>query len=461
MTRAQWQVLTTVSAGTALLLLDVTVVNVALPAIAGDLDADFAQVQWVIDAYALTLATTLLTAGVLADRLGRRRVFVWGLLAFVATSVVCALAPDATTLDLARGAQGIGAAAMFATSLPLLADAFGPERRGFALAVWGAVTGAALALGPVVGGLLVDGPGWRWVFWLNVPVGLLLVRATLRVVAESRDPRPRRPDLPGMVLFGAAAFALTLGLVRAHADGWGAPTVVGALLAAGALAVLFVLVERRHPDPMLPPALFRVPAFTGTLVVAFAQSLALYPLFLYLAIYLQDVLGHGPTGTGLRLLPLTLVLFAVAPLSGRLTGRLPLRVPLVAGLLLIALAQLLLRAVEPGSGWEVLLPGLVVGGLAIGVISPALAAAMVAVLPPERAGLASGVTNTFRQLGIATGIAALGVLFSDRVAGAPDPATGVVDGLDAIFLAATVVALAGAALAWPLLRGLRVSAASA
>lgn len=489
MTRAQWLTLLTVSAGTALLLLDVTVVNVALPAIQADLDASFSQLQWVIDAYALTLATALLTAGALADRHGRRRVFTTGLAIFTAASVVCAVAGDATVLDLARAGQGVGGAAMFASSLALLAHEFQDGHRGFALAVWGAVTGAALALGPVIGGLLVDALGWRSVFWLNLPVGALLIWATLRLVGESRDTAPRRLDVPGMVLFGGAAFLGTLGLIRAHADGWGSATVLGALLAAAVLLAAFVLVERRTADPMLPPALFRIPAFTGTAVVAFAQSVALYPLFLYLAIYLQAVLGHSPTGTGLRLLPLTVVLFVVAPFSGRLTSRLPLRVPLVAGLLLIATALLLMRGVTPRSDWTALLPGLLVGGLAIGTISPALAAAMVGVLPVERAGLASGINNTFRQLGIATGIAALGVLFSARVNDAVEalPAgeglgrlaaegrladlrtaagvradevvtaagVGVVDGLDAIFLASAAVAIVGAAIAWPLLGGLR------
>lgn len=489
MTRSQWLTLLTVSAGTALLLLDVTVVNVALPAIGEDLDASFSQLQWVIDAYALTLATALLTAGALADRHGRRRLFTGGLALFTAASGVCALAGDATVLDVARAVQGLGGAAMFSSSLALLAHEFQDGHRGFALVVWGAVTGAALAVGPVVGGLLVDGLGWRWVFWLNLPVGALLIWATTRLVAESRDPEPRRLDVPGMVLFGGAAFLATLGLIRAHADGWGSATVAGSLAASVVLLLVFVAVERRSADPMLPPALFAIPAFTGTAVVAFAQSVALYPLFLYLAVYFQQVLQHSPTGTGLRLLPMTVVLFLVAPLSGRLTARLPLRVPLVAGLLLIAAGLLLMRGVTPEDDWLRLLPGFVVGGIAIGTISPALAAAMVGVLPVERAGLASGINNTFRQLGIAAGIAALGVLFSARVSDAVEAApggdglgglaaegrlaelraaagpragevanaagVGVVDGLNAIFLASALVALVGAAVAWPLLGGLR------
>jgi predicted MFS family arabinose efflux permease len=235
----------------------------------------------------------------------------------------------------------------------------------------------------------------------------------------------------------------------------GSAPIAGGLAAAALLLAAFVAVERRAPAPMLAPALFRIPAFTGTALVAFAQSLALYPLFLFLAIYLQDVLGYTPLETGLRLLPITLVLFAVAPLSGRYTARVALRVPLVAGLVLIAAGLLLMAGLEPADDWERLLPGFVVGGIAIGVISPALAAAMVGVLSVERSGLASGVNNTFRQLGIAVGIAAFGAVFEHHAAGAGR--AGAVDGLNAIFVVAALCALAAAAAACPLLRGLRVS----
>lgn len=456
MTRERWITLVVVSSATAMLLLDVTVVNVALPVIAADLDASFDEVQWVIDAYALTLAATLLSAGALADRLGRRRVFAVGLALFTAFSALCGAATSGMFLDVARGLQGVGAAAMFAASLAILAHEFQGRERGFALGVWGAVTGAALALGPLVGGVLVDASNWRWVFLVNLPVGAALLWATLRRLPESRDATPRGLDAGGLVTFGAAAFLMTFGLIRGNVDGWGSATVVGSLFAAVALLAAFVEIERRGVSPMLPPTLFRIPAFTGTAIVAFAQSFALYPLFLFLAIYLQGILGYSPTGTGLRLLPLTLVLLAVAPLSGRLTSRIELRVPLVAGLVLIACGLLLMRGPDPAAGWTDLLPGFVVVGFAIGVLSPALAAAMVGVLPHERGGLASGVNNTFRQLGIAVGIAALGAIFQRHVGlGAPTSATAVVDALDAILLVAAAVALAGAALAWPLLGALR------
>ncbi len=455
MTRERWITLLVVSAATAMLLLDVTVVNVALPAIRADLDASFAEMQWVIDAYALTLAATLLSAGALADRIGRRTIFAWGLAIFTACSALCAAASSPVFLDLARAAQGVGAAAMFAASLALLANEFQDKERGFALGVWGGVTGAALAIGPLVGGVLTDELSWRWIFLVNLPIGGLLLWLTLRRLPESREDQAQPLDLAGMTTFGAACFLATYGLIRGNEDGWGSLPIAGSLIAAAVLLATFVAIERRTKAPMLPLSLFRIPAFTGTAVVAFAQSVALYPLLLFVAIYFQVGLGLSPTETGLRILPLTLVLVVVAPISGRLTNRLPLRVPLTAGLVLIGIGLLLMRAVDAESEWTTLLPGLLVGGLAIGVISPALAAAMVSVLPVERSGLASGINNTFRQLGIAIGIAALGAIFEHQANHESSLQAGIVAGLDSVLAVASAVAFVGAALAWPLLGGQR------
>ena len=451
MTRERWITLLVVSAATAMLLLDVTVVNVALPAIRADLGASFGEMQWVIDAYALTLAATLLSAGALADRIGRRAVFAWGLALFTACSALCAAAGSPVFLDLARAAQGVGAAAMFASSLALLANEFQDKERGFALGVWGGVTGAALAIGPLVGGVLTDELDWRWIFLVNLPIGGLLLWLTLRELPESREDQAQPLDLAGMATFGAACFLATYGLIRGNEDGWSSLPIVVSLLGAAVLLATFVAVEHRSRAPMLPLSLFGIPAFTGTAVVAFAQSVALYPLLLFVAIYFQVGLGLSPTETGLRILPLTLVLVVVAPISGRLTNRLPLRVPLTAGLVLIGIGLLLMRAVDVDSEWTTLLPGLLVGGLAIGIISPALAAAMVSVLPVERSGLASGINNTFRQLGIAMGIAGLGAIFEHQASEELGLRAGIIAGLDSVLAVAAVVALVGAALAWPLL----------
>lgn len=440
-----------------MLLLDVTVVNVALPVIGIDLDASFAEIQWVIDAYALMLAATLLSAGVLADRIGRRRIFAAGLALFTASSALCAAATSPLFLDLARGAQGIGGGAMFASSLAILAEEFQGAERGFALGIWGGVTGAALALGPLVGGVLTDELDWRWIFLVNLPLGALLIWLTVRFLPESREARPQPLDLAGLASFGATCFLATYALIRGNEEGWGSPAIIASLLGAVALLAVFIAVEHRGKAPMLPLSLFRIPAFTGTALVAFAQSVALYPLLLFVAIYFQLALGFTPTETGLRILPLTLVLVVVAPVSGRLTGRLPLRIPLITGLVLIAIGLLLMRKVDSNSEWTALLPGLLVGGMAIGVISPALAAAMVSVLPVERSGVASGINNTFRQLGIAIGIAGLGAIFEHQVNDSAGLREGIVAGLDAVLLVAAAVALAAAAIAWPLLGAQRSS----
>jgi MFS family permease len=340
---------------------------------------------------------------------------------------------------------------MFAASLALLANEFQDKERGFALGVWGGVTGAALAIGPLVGGVLTDELDWRWIFLVNLPIGGLLLWLTLRRLPESREEQAQPLDLAGMVTFGSACFLATYGLIRGNEDGWSSLPITGSLLSAAALLAAFVAIERRSEAPMLPLSLFGIPAFTGTAVVAFAQSVALYPLLLFVAIYFQVGLGLSPTETGLRILPLTLVLVVVAPISGRLTNRLPLRVPLTTGLVLIGIGLLLMRAVDAHSEWTTLLPGLLVGGLAIGVISPALAAAMVSVLPVERSGLASGINNTFRQLGIAMGIAGLGAIFEHQASETPGLRTGIVAGLDSVLAVAAVVAFIGAVLAWPLL----------
>ncbi|MBN8870756.1 MAG: MFS transporter [Solirubrobacterales bacterium] len=455
MTRTRWITLTVVAAATAMLLLDVTIVYVALPAIQQDLGAGFGEMQWVIDAYTVTLAASLLGAGTLADRYGRARIFALGLLVFTACSAICGLADSAVALNLARGAQGIGAAAMFAASLAILANEFQGRERGFALGIWGAVTGASLAIGPLLGGLLVDGLGWRWIFLINLPIGLLLTGLTLKVLPDSAKRNPRPADPIGISLFAAASLLFVFGLIRGNEDGWASPPIVASLAAAVILFAAFVAFERHSRAPMLDFALFRIRAFSGTALIAFSQSVAIYPLLLFLAIYFQAALGMTPTETGLRLMPMTVAIFVVAPISGKLTSRLPLRVPLGLGLLLLGLGLLLMRGVDATDAWTALLPGMAVGGIAIGMISPALAAAMVSVLPVEESGLSSGINNTFRQLGIAFGVAGLGAIFDYRP-GISSPEQ-IVSGLHSVALVAAVIAIGAAVVGWLMLGGHRAT----
>ncbi len=298
MTR-KWWTLGAVCVATFMLLLDITVVNTALPAIQSDLGGSFTDLQWIIDAYALSLAALVLTAGSLADRLGRRRVFAVGLGIFSVASLLCALAPDPTFLNVARGLQGIGGAVMFAVSLALVAQEFpsGPER-GMAMGIYGGTIGIAVAVGPLVGGLLTDGLGWQSVFLINVPIGIAAIAVTYWKLAESRDPNATRIDWGGLLTFSAALFLLVLALVRGNEEGWSSTLIVGLLGLAGVLLAAFVAIERRVSEPMLPLSLFRRRAFTVVQLAAFAVSGSMFALFLYLTLYLQSFLGLSPVEAG-------------------------------------------------------------------------------------------------------------------------------------------------------------------
>ncbi|MBA2504661.1 MAG: MFS transporter, partial [Thermoleophilaceae bacterium] len=407
--------LLTVCLATFMLLIDITVVNVALPDIQADLDSSFADLQWVVDAYALTLAALLLTAGSLADLFGRRRIFVTGLLLFILASLLCGLAHTPTLLNVARAGQGIGGAGMFATSLAILASAFEGQERAKAIGIWGATIGFSVAMGPLVGGVLTEGLGWEWIFFVNIPVGLGTAWLALRHVEETRNPAQTRVDWGGLVTFSGALFLLVFALIQANDHGWGSADIVARFAGAALLLAAFVVIERRVEQPMLDLTLFRKPSFTGAAIAAFALSASMFAMFLYLTLYMQNVLGYGPLEAGLRFLPLSLLSFVVAPVVGNLTAKVPVRIFLGAGLLMVAFGLLLMRGIEVGSGWTTLLAGFMVAGAGIGMTNPAIATAAVGVVEPARSGMASGINTTFRQVGIATGIAALGALFESRV----------------------------------------------
>jgi EmrB/QacA subfamily drug resistance transporter len=411
----KWWTLLAVCVATFMLLVDVTIVNVALPSIQRDLHASLTSLQWVVDAYALTLAAVLLTAGTLADILGRKRVFAIGVGVFTLASLACGIAGSATFLNLARGVQGIGGAAMFATSLALIAQEFRGPERATAIAAWGSTVGLAVAVGPLVGGALTEGLSWSWIFFVNVPIGLFaLALAGLRM-AEFADPEGGRIDTAGLVTFSGGLFLLVFGLLRGNAEGWGSPLIVGTFAGAGALLVLFVLVERRQSRPMLDLSLFGKPAFAGVSLATLAIGAGMFAMFLYLSLYLQDVLGYSPLQAGLRFLPLSLLVFAVPLATRRLAGLVPPRFMLGGGLLLVSSGLLLMHGLDPSSGWTALLAGFLVAGVGIGLANPAIGSTALAVVEPARSGMASGISNTCRLGGVATGIAALGALFQNRV----------------------------------------------
>jgi EmrB/QacA subfamily drug resistance transporter len=411
----KWLPLVAVCLGAFMLLVDVTIVNVALPVMATDLSATLTDLQWVMDGYALVLAALLLGAGALADRTGRRRVYLTGLIVFAASSAACGLAPNATTLVAARAVQGLGAAAMFATTIALLGHAYQGRDRGIAFGVWGAVNGIAAATGPLLGGLLTQHLNWRAIFWVNLPVCVAAVLLTTLTVKESKSTNPTPLDLPGMATFTIAAGSLTYAVTRASTDGWTSHTTL-ALLALAAVALLaFVVVETLRRHPMLDLALFRRPAFTGVMLAGMLLSVAAFAAMPYVSLWTQSVLGLGPVKAALILLPMSATAFLAAFISGRFLHNLAPRWPIGIGLLLIGAGALWQGTIHPTSTASVVMPGLALAGLGVGAITPALSSAALSAVPPERAGMAGGAVNTFRQLGLALGIAAFGTMFKTHL----------------------------------------------
>jgi EmrB/QacA subfamily drug resistance transporter len=411
----KWWTLIAVCVAIFMLLLDITVVNVALPDIQRSLHSSFSDLQWVVNAYALTLAAFLLTSGSVADLLGRRRVFVTGLVVFTTSSAVCGLSTTPLMLNLARAVQGTGGAMMFATALALLAQAFHGKERGTAFGVFGAVTGGAVAIGPVLGGVITSGIGWEWIFFVNIPIGVIAVFIALTRVADSRDPNATGVDWPGLTTFSGSLFLLVYALVQGNEKGWGSTEIVSFLIGAAVLMALFLIVELRQRQPMLDLSLFRRPAFSGASIVAFTLSASFFAMFLYLTLYIQNVLGYTPLQAGLRFLPSTLLSFIVAPIAGRLSVRMPVRLLLGSGLVLIGIGLLTMTAIDAASSWTALIPGFLLAGAGVGLVNPPLASTAVGVVTAERSGMASGINSTFRQVGIATGIAGLGAVFQHSV----------------------------------------------
>jgi EmrB/QacA subfamily drug resistance transporter len=427
----KWWTLVAVCTGTFMLLLDVTIVNVALPDIQQALNSSFSDLQWIVDAYALTLAAFLLTAGSLADMYGRRLMYLIGLVVFTCASALCGFAASTLMLQLARALQGAGGAIMFAVSLALLADAFRGKDRGVAFGVWGAVTGLAVAIGPLLGGLLTTGLSWRWIFFVNAPIGIAAVVISVFKVAESRSPHASRPDWAGFLLFTVALSSLVYGLIESNQRSFTDGLVLGCFAAAAVLLLVFVVVELRSTSPMFDLNLFRLPTFSGGSVAAFGLSASIFSMLLYLVLYIQDILGYSPLATGVRLMVISGGILLTSTAAGRLTSRVPIRLLIGPGLIIVGIGLLLMRGLDADSAWTHLIPGMIVGGVGVGLVNPPLASTAVGVVAPQRAGMASGINSTFRQVGIAAGIALLGTLFSNDVKDEVLTRTAAVPGLSA------------------------------
>ena len=396
---------------TAMLMLDISVINTALSNIAHGLDTGLNGLQWVVDAYTIPLAATVLTAGAIADRLGRRRLFLIGLALFTAMSALCGAANGIEMLVASRAVQGLGASVMFATALALISQVT-PDResRVKALAAYGTAIGASFALGPFIGGALTDLFGWRAIFLVNVPIGAAVLWVAYRRVGEGRDPTPRRIDWPGQVTLIGGLFLLVLGLLRANSDGWGSTGIVLALAGAAALLVGFIVVEERSREPMLPLRLLGERRFAGPQIAVFSIAASFFAVFLYTTLYLQTVLGMSAIQTGLVYLPGTFLVFVVSGMTAQFGQRIaPAKIASV-GLVLVAAGLALMLFAQVDSSWIAIVPGLLVTSVGTGLFNPTGSALALQALPDEQSGLAAGANDTFRQTGVAVGIAALGTL---------------------------------------------------
>lgn len=453
---AGWWPVVAVALAVFMLLLQATVVSVALPAIHRDLGGDQTTLQWVVDGYALTLAALQLIGGSAGDRFGHRTVFVTGVTLFAVASLASGLAPTTGVLVGAVAVQGAGGALMFATTLALIARYYPGPSRGTAFAIRGTVAGVAAAAGPLLGGAITTGLGWRWIFFLNLPIAAVtVVLAAVSLRHEARPDRGQRLDLGGAAALSAALVLLVLALLRGNDAGWDSAQVL--LLFAGAVVglVAFVLVEHRHPAPLLDLALFRRRRFTGAQVAAVAAQGSLFPLYVYLSLWFQGPLGYSALQTGLRFLLITAPILLVGALVGILMDRFGVARLVAAGLVVLGAGLLLLCRLGPTTGWTALVPGFLVVGVGVGLTLPPLGALAVSVVEPSRVGMASGVNNTFQQIGFSTGIAGYGAVFAHQLGAAHGGSAGYVAGLDRLFLIAGTVALLGALLTALLSRGTR------
>jgi EmrB/QacA subfamily drug resistance transporter len=416
----KWWTLVAVAVGLFMIMLDNTVVNVALPSIQQDLGISISELEWVVNAYALTFGVLLLTGGKLADMLGRRSIFIAGLVIFTGASLWCGLAGDAGSLIAARTVQGVGAALMNPATLSIITATFPPRQRGTAIGIWAGVSALALAIGPLVGGLLTQDINWSWIFFINIPVGVAGVIAARLFIDETKDMSlEQRLDLPGLLSSGIGLFALTYALIETNDHAWGSVRVLSLFAIALVSLALFVVLEMRQRIPMLDVTLFRNPTFSGANAVMFFVGLAMFGIFFYNSLFLQRVLGYGAIKTGATFLPMTLLIIFVAPAAGRLSDRVGARWLIGAGMVLLSASLLLFATLDADSSWWNILPGLLVGGFGMAIVmAPTTATAMSAV-PVDKAGVGSAVINSARQVGGSLGIAIMGALVATAVSVTP------------------------------------------
>jgi EmrB/QacA subfamily drug resistance transporter len=455
----KWLTLGCVAFALFMVMLDNTVVNVALPSIQRDLGIGLSELQWTVNAYALTFAVLMLTGGKLADFLGRRRVFIAGLAVFTASSLACGLATSGEMLIAARTVQGIGAALMMPATLSIISATFPVQERGLAIGIWAGVSAMALAIGPLVGGLLTEHIHWGWIFFINVPIGVLAIVAARLLIRESRDTSDdQRLDIPGLFTSGIALFALTFALIEANEHGWTSPLILTLFAVAGLGLVAFILLELRQRVPMVDLSLFRSGTFAGANIVVLLVFLAMFGVFFFVSLYVQGILGYSPVQAGAIFLPMTVLIMFVAPVAGRLSDRLGSRWLIVAGMGFLATHLFLLSNLDVDSTFWNLLPALVLGGFGMGLTMTPATVAAIGSVPVAKAGIGSGVLNTFRQVGGALGIAVMGAIVASHihvVPGAPAFRDQFMDGFSVALRVAAGIALVGALAAAVLIRRYR------
>ena len=452
----KWWTLGAVSFGLFMIMLDNTIVNVALPSIQRELHIGISELEWVVNGYALTFAVLMLTGGKLADLFGRRFIFIVGLVIFTGASLACGLAPSANFLIGARVVQGVGSALMNPATLSIITATFPPRQRGMAIGIWAGVSALALAIGPLVGGLITQHISWGWIFFINVPVGILAIVVARFVIKESRDTSAeQRLDLPGLLTSAIGLFALIYALIEANTYGWTSARILGFFALAVIGLVGFVLLELRQRVPMLDLSLFRNPIFAGANAIMLLVALAMFGVFFYVSLYVQNVLGYSPTQAGATFLPMTLCIVFLAPIAGRFTDRYGPRWLIAAGMTLVAGSLVIFAQLDLNSTFWNIFPGLLIGGAGMAMaMAPTTATAMHAV-PVDKAGVGSAVLNSMRQVGGSLGIALMGAIVASYVhSPATDPrALGeFVQGFQRALLVAAGIAFTAAVVAVTTLR---------
>jgi EmrB/QacA subfamily drug resistance transporter len=448
----KWWTLGAVSFGLFMIMLDNTVVNVALPSIQRELGVTLSQLEWIVTGYALTFAALMLTGGKLADLFGRRLIFVVGIALFTLSSLMCGFAGSGSMLIGWRVAQGVGAALMNPATLAIISATFPPRQRGMAIGIWAGVSAMALAIGPLVGGLLTEHVGWSWIFWVNVPVGVLGIFASFLLIDESRDDsHEQRPDIPGLLTSGVGLFALTYGLIEANNYGWTSGRILGSFAVAAVLLAAFVLLERHQRLPMMDLTLYKNPTFTGANLAMLLVALSMFGVFFFVSLYMQNILRFSAVQAGAAFLPMTLLVMGVAPVAGKLSDRFGSRWLITGGLTLLSIQLFYYSSLGLGANFWNLLPGMVLGGFGMSMAMTPTAAAVLRAVPTAKAGVGSATLNSMRQVGGALGIALMGAIMGHVIAGRRTP-QAFVDGFSTTLRVSGLIALAGALIAAALVR---------